>query len=71
MSKYYKYTQNQHTAAGDALTVGAPGDGGTTTVLKRFLAGIDLDRFNHSSDTLLSGCVAPYGQSLLGRFSYL
>jgi len=26
-----------------------------TTVQKRFLAGIDLDRFNHSSDTLLSG----------------
>jgi hypothetical protein len=52
---YYNYTQNQHTAAGDALTVAAAGDGGTTTVQKRFLAGIDLDRFNHSSDTLLSG----------------
>ena len=52
---YSNYTQNQHTAAGDDLTVGAVGDGGTTTVQKRFLAGIDLDRFNHSSDTLLSG----------------
>jgi hypothetical protein len=52
---YYNYTQNQHTANGDALTGGAVGDGGTTTVQKRFLAGIDLDRFNHSSDTLLSG----------------
>lgn len=52
---YYNYTQNQHTVAGDALTGGAVGDGGTTTVMKRWLGGIDLDRFNHSSDTLLSG----------------
>jgi len=27
----------------------------TTLVFKRFLAGIDMDRFNHSSDTLMSG----------------
>ena len=52
---FYNYTQNVHTAASDVLAVGAVGDGGTTTVQKRFLAGIDLDRFNHTSDTLLSG----------------
>jgi hypothetical protein len=52
---YFNYTQNTNTTADDVLAVGAVGDGGTTTVQKRFLAGIDLDRFNHSSDTLLSG----------------
>ena len=52
---FYNYTQNAHTAASDVLAVGAVGDAGTATVQKRFLAGIDLDRFNHTSDTLLSG----------------
>ena len=50
----YNYTNNTHTAANDQLA-GTVGDGGTTTPQKRFLAGIDLDRFNHSSSTLLSG----------------
>lgn len=49
------YVVNTNTFNNDQLTVAAVGDGGTTTVQKRFLAGIDLDRFNHSSDTLLSG----------------
>jgi hypothetical protein len=48
------YTVNTNTAANDVLT-GTIGDGGLLTVQKRFLAGIDLDRFNHTSDTLLSG----------------
>lgn len=52
---YYNYIQAAHTVASDVLAVGAVGDGGTATVQKRFLAGIDLDRFNHTSDTLLSG----------------
>jgi hypothetical protein len=52
---YYNYIQPLHTPDSDRLAVAAIGDGGTTTVQKRFLAGIDLDRFNHTSDTLLSG----------------
>jgi hypothetical protein len=52
---YYNYSQALHTPASDLLTAAAVGDGGTTCIQKRFLAGIDLDRFNHSSDTLLSG----------------
>ena len=49
------YTVNTNTTVSDAMTGAAAGDLGTTTIQKRFLAGIDLDRFNHSSDTLLSG----------------
>ena len=49
------YSINTNTVASDIMAVGVAGDYGTTTVHKRFLAGIDLDRFNHSSDTLLSG----------------
>ena len=52
---FFNYNQPLHTAASDVLAVGAVGDGGTTTIQKRFLAGIDLDRFNHTSSTLLSG----------------
>jgi hypothetical protein len=52
---YYNYIQPLHTPDSDRLAVGAVGDAGTATVQKRFLAGIDLDRFNHTSDTLLSG----------------
>ena len=33
----------------------AAGDVLATIVFKRFVAGLDLDRFNHSSDTLMSG----------------
>jgi hypothetical protein len=52
---YYNYIQNTHTANSALLTFGAVGDGGSQTVQQRFLAGVDLDRFNHTSDTLLSG----------------
>ena len=47
------YSANTNTTADDVLT----GTVGTslTTPQKRFVAGIDLDRFNHTSDTLLSG----------------
>lgn len=48
------YSTNAHVTAEDVLT-GAVGGGGPTTLQKRFIAGIDLDRFNHSSSTLLSG----------------
>jgi hypothetical protein len=47
------YTRDTHTTADDIITgVGGYGAG---VAEKRFLAGIDLDRFNHSSDTLNSG----------------
>lgn len=47
------YSANTNTTADDVLT----GTVGTslTTPQKRFVAAIDLDRFNHTSDTLLSG----------------
>lgn len=47
------YSANTNTTADDILagTVGTS----LTTPQKRFVAGIDLDRFNHTSDTLLSG----------------
>ena len=48
------YTNNTNLTAEDVLT-GTVGGYGPTTPQKRFIAGIDLDRFNHSSDTLLSG----------------
>ena len=51
---YTNYTLNTNTNAHDALS-GTVGGGGANSNQKRFLAGIDLDRFNHSSDTLLSG----------------
>jgi hypothetical protein len=53
---FQNYTQsNAHTAALSQLNSAAAGDYGTTTLQQRFLAGIDLDRFNHSGDTLMSG----------------
>jgi hypothetical protein len=54
---YQNYTQsNLHTAPLSQLTtlVGAA-DYGLATLQQRFIAGIDLDRFNHSSDVLMSG----------------
>lgn len=53
---YTSYTQsNAHTAVLSRLTATAPYDSGGSTIQQRFLAGIDLDRFNHSSDVLMSG----------------
>ena len=37
------------------MSAGITGDPGTVTVQKRFVAGIDLDRFNWSSDVLMCG----------------
>jgi hypothetical protein len=48
------YSANTNTTADDVLA-GTVGGGGPTTPQKRFIGGIDLDRFNHTSDTLLSG----------------
>ena len=48
------YSANTNTTTDDQLT-GTVGSYGPTTPQKRFIAGIDLDRFNHTSDTLLSG----------------
>ena len=36
-------------------TTAIPADSGTVTLQKRFVAGIDLDRFNRSSDVLMCG----------------
>jgi hypothetical protein len=44
------YTIDTNTATDDVLNA-AYG----STVQKRYIAGLDLDRFNHSSDTLMSG----------------
>jgi hypothetical protein len=52
---YQNYTQsNAHTAPLAQLTSAAAGDYGINKLLQRFIGGIDLDRFNHSSDTLMS-----------------
>ena len=47
------YTTNTNTTGDDVLT-GTVGSS-LTTQQKRYIGGIDLDRFNHTSDTLLSG----------------
>jgi hypothetical protein len=53
---YQNYSQsNAHTAPLSQLTCAAANDYGINTLQQRFIAGIDLDRFNHSSDTLMSG----------------
>jgi hypothetical protein len=53
---YMNYTQsNAHTAPLAQLTSAANQDYGINTLQQRFIAGIDLDRFNHSGDTLMSG----------------
>jgi hypothetical protein len=50
------YARSDATAIALAqLTSAAAGDYGVNTLQQRFLAGIDLDRFNHSGDTLMSG----------------
>jgi hypothetical protein len=47
---FRNYTRDTHTTADDVITVDP-----TTIAEKRFIGGIDLDRFNHSSDVLNSG----------------
>jgi hypothetical protein len=49
------YSANLATVAGAVLTAAGIGNYGLTAIQYRFLAGIDLDRFNHSSDVLMSG----------------
>ena len=55
---YGNYSIDSAAAASETLpsgaTVTAP-DMGVNTIQKRFIGGIDLDRFNHSSDILMSG----------------
>jgi len=48
---YNLYDASNGANAGAQLTE----DELATAVFKRFVAGVDLDRFNHSSDTLMSG----------------
>jgi hypothetical protein len=49
------YNYNTHTAADGVLVEAAIADYGVNTPQARFIAGLDLDRFNHTSETLLSG----------------
>jgi hypothetical protein len=52
---YNNYSLDDATAGDAVLIGGALNDFGLATPQQRFLAGIDLDRFNHSSDVLMSG----------------
>ena len=46
---FQNYTNDTHTVAGDVFAVG-------DSIQKRFIAGIDLDRFgSYTTDTLMSG----------------
>lgn len=47
---YNNYTYDTNTTADDILNATY-----ASTQQKRYIAGLDLDRFNHSSDTLMSG----------------
>jgi hypothetical protein len=47
---YKNYTRDTHTTADDVFSASA-----NTIAEKRFMAGIDLDKFNHASDVLNSG----------------
>ena len=47
---YKNYTRDIHLTADDVMKLDP-----TTIAEKRFMAGIDMDRFNHSSDVLNSG----------------
>ena len=49
------YTLDDPSATAETLGTLTSSDPSTTTIQKRFIAGIDLDRFNHSSDILMSG----------------
>jgi hypothetical protein len=53
---YMNYTQsNLYTDAYSALASVAANDHGLATWQQRFIAGIDLDKFHNSSDTLMTG----------------
>jgi hypothetical protein len=53
---YQNYTQsNNYTDLYSALPSTAAGDYGQMTYQQRFIAGIDLDKFHNSSDTLMTG----------------
>jgi hypothetical protein len=53
---YMNYTQsNLYTDAYSSLASAAANDFGLTTWQQRFIAGIDLDKFHNSSDTLMTG----------------
>jgi hypothetical protein len=55
---YQNYTQNLATVADDILAANTP-----DTVQKRFIAGIDLDKFNQASNVLMCG-TSTIGQSV-------
>jgi hypothetical protein len=52
---FANYSNVLHTLASTNLTPTTTGDYGVLTYQQRFLGGICLDRFNHSSDVLMSG----------------
>ena len=61
---YSNYTINDTTTATDNISVGTDSTAWMpTTVQKRWVGGLDLDRFNRSSDVLMSG-TSTIGQML-------
>ena len=52
---YFNYTYDDPTQNEGIGTLTSTGDPATLTYQKRFIAGIDLDRFNRSSDVLMCG----------------
>jgi hypothetical protein len=51
---YFNYSVDDATT-NEGMGAAITGDPGTVTLQKRFVAGIDLDRFNRSSDVLMCG----------------
>jgi hypothetical protein len=60
---FSNYAYDNATSATDVITTVADTTWMQTTDQKRYVAGIDLDRFNRSSDVLMSG-TSTIGQSL-------
>jgi hypothetical protein len=60
---YSNYTNDTSTSATDIITTVADTTWMQSTAQKRWVSGVDLDKFNHSSDTLMSG-TSTIGQML-------
>jgi hypothetical protein len=60
---YQNYAIGTGATANDVMTALDTSTHAHDSISGRFIAGVDLDRFNHSSDTLLSG-TSTIGQSL-------
>jgi hypothetical protein len=60
---FYNYSYDSALTGTDIIETAADTTWTTSTKQKRWIGGIDLDRFNHSSDTLMSG-TSTIGQML-------